>query len=86
MDFVAPSLLLLLGLTAPQVSDLKAEYRDGQTFLTWRESGDLADARFEVWSAAQPLTSLAGAVCEAKGLLPGSAVDWWLNPETYGAP
>lgn len=72
---------------APVASNLRAEYRHGQVFLTWDEpagvQGDLA-----VLALDRPITNdnLEQARIVAGGINPGSAYDWWLNPETYGNP
>jgi dienelactone hydrolase len=72
---------------APAASTLRAENRQGQVFLTWEESRRETDVRYIVRASAQPIT--AANVSQATILAqspPGSANDWWLNPETYGAP
>lgn len=75
------------GCAAPAVTDLKAEYRDGQVFLTWNEAPGL-EGRLAVRRSEQPITAanVAAATVVADYLNPGSANDWWLNPETYGNP
>ncbi len=80
-------LALTLAAAAP-VSELKAVHRSGQTFLTWRETAPQAGVRFDVLMAAEPITRAdqPGVTRLARHLLPGSAGDWWLNPETYGNP
>ncbi|MCC7491024.1 MAG: prolyl oligopeptidase family serine peptidase [Fimbriimonadaceae bacterium] len=80
--------LALTLLTAGPISDLQAVCRDGQTFLAWREAPELGDRKLQVLQSREPLTRLdgPGLTTVAAGLLPGSAVDWWENPETYGKP
>lgn len=71
---------------APVAADLAATYREGQVFLTWSEQQPTAETRFTVYQSAAPITSLDHATALAPPLAPGSAADWWLNPETYGKP
>lgn len=86
--------LLIIALTmcslccaAPVATNLRAECRHGQVFLTWDEApgvqGDLA-----VLMSDRPITedNLEQTRIVAGGINPGSAYDWWLNPETYGNP
>jgi dienelactone hydrolase len=72
---------------APAVSNLQAQVRDGQVFLTWDETPGLTGT-LTVRSSAQPITAanVASARVVAHHLNPGSAQDWWLNPETFGKP
>jgi len=67
------------------VSDLKAEYRQGQVFLTWQEAG--AEGKtFNVYLSDKPITkeTLAGAVKVCEWIGPRSAEDWWLDPANCG--
>ncbi len=77
-----------LALAAPEVTDVRAICRHGQTFVTWRESGFEAGARVAVLLSGRPITDpgAAGVTVLSDRLMPGSARDWWLDPETYGAP
>lgn len=81
------SLSASLGSAAPVASNLKAEYRSGQVFLTWDEAQSWPGS-FNIRVASQPIT--AATVGQSKVLAghiaPGSACDWWLNPETSGNP
>ena len=72
---------------APAVTNLAADYHDGQVFLAWKETPGL-QGTLVVRSSAQPITAanVGQATVVAQGLNPGSAYDWWLNPETYGNP
>ena len=72
---------------APAVTNLAAEYRDGQVFLTWDEPAGL-QGELVVRLSKTPITTenVSRATVVAEGLNPGSASDWWLNPETYGNP
>lgn len=79
--------VLSVGCAAPVVTNLKAEARDGQVFLTWDEPAGWL-GRLTVVSSATPLTdaNVAQAAVLGHHISPGSANDWWLNPETYGNP
>ena len=67
------------------VDQLKAEYRNGQLFLLWNESGLDAKTRLSVWSSATPITleNIASAERCARYLNVNSAVDWWLNVNSF---
>ncbi|MBI2299793.1 MAG: prolyl oligopeptidase family serine peptidase [Armatimonadetes bacterium] len=86
------SLLPLLLATAaladgPFATGLAAGHRAGQVFLTWHEPPGIAgNPRMTVLIADRPITAAARATALTDRLLPGSAADWWLNPETYGNP
>lgn len=71
----------------PAVSNLAADYHDGQVYLTWNETPGL-QGTLVVRISDQPITgaNVRQASVVAQGLNPGSAYDWWLNPETYGNP
>lgn len=70
----------------PAASDLSAEYRHGQVFLTWQEPDMPEGATFSVYVSAQPITEAtlgrAKRVCNQIG--PHSAWDWWLDHSVYG--
>jgi len=72
---------------APVARNLKAEYRRGQVFLTWDESREWQGA-LTVVGSPQPITSanVGQATVVAGHINPGSAYDWWLNPESFGTP
>lgn len=67
------------------LSGLTGEYRNGQVFLQWQESGLPADARLSVWSSSAPIDSgnITKAVKVASMLNPGSANDWWLDSDSF---
>ena len=67
------------------LSDLAGEFRDGQCFLQWKESGLAADTRLSVWSSDKPITkeNISKAVKVASYLNLNSARDWWLNPDSF---
>ncbi len=90
---LSAALALLLAATcgwAEQraVTDLAATYRGGQVFITWDEPEGVADVRFRVLMSREPITDNNADNARVAGdyLMPGSATDWWLNPETYGRP
>ena len=70
---------------AAGLSDLRGEYRNGQVFLQWRETGLPADARLSVWSSAAPITAatLDRATEVASLLNVNSARDWWLDRANF---
>jgi pimeloyl-ACP methyl ester carboxylesterase len=72
---------------APAVTDLAAEYRSGQVFLTWREAPVPPGTTFTVYGARTPIldaAALAGARKLSAGIEPASAEDWTRDPGTYG--
>jgi len=86
--------LLIITLTvcglccaAPVATNLQASCRQGQVFLTGDEPPGL-QGELVVRMSKAPITAanLAQATVVAEGINPGSAYDWWLNPETYGNP
>ena len=82
--------LLLIGsvaAAAPVATNLQAEYRQGQVFLTWDEPEGL-QGDLRVLMATAPITAAnaAQATVVAEGVNPGSAYDWWLDERTYGKP
>lgn len=93
---MSPSLFMIVlaclclcaaGCAAPVASNLQATCHDGQVFLTWDETPGWQGS-LTVLTSGQPLTtaSAAQATVLAAGISPGSAYDWWLNPETFGNP
>jgi hypothetical protein len=46
----------LAALAAAAVTDVKAQFREGQTFITWKETG-AAEARYRVWRHTAPITA-----------------------------
>ncbi|MEN6641554.1 MAG: prolyl oligopeptidase family serine peptidase [Armatimonadia bacterium] len=87
MTIVLSLALATAALAAPAVTDLQAQYRNGQVFLTWNETPGL-EGTLVVRMSLEPITAanVAQAAVVAEGLNPRSADDWWLNPETYGNP
>lgn len=72
---------------APVAGNLQAECRRGQVFLTWDESPEWQGA-LTVVSSPRPIASenVRQATVVAGHISPGSAYDWWLNPESFGRP
>lgn len=79
--------LLTAVCAAPPVTDLQANYRDGQIFLTWREAPTPAGTTFNVYVAKQPLTpaDLTAERRIAHHVEPHSARDWWQDPASFDA-
>lgn len=87
---VVTLILTLLGVTAcaaPVVSNLQGTCRQGQVFLTWDEPAGW-QGRLTVLSAAAPITTETArqSTVISHHMMPGSARDWWLDPETFGDP
>ena len=72
-------------LSAGELADLRAEYRDNQLFLQWRENNLSKEARLTVWRSTAPITreNLKSAECIADLLNPGSARDWWQDIDSF---
>lgn len=86
--------LVLLGVAVanaePQtsgVTKLRAEYRYGQTFLTWQESPVPVGTTFNVYLSRRPISDEA-TLAEAKQICrwiePRSAEDWTRDKGNYG--
>ena len=70
----------------PAGSDLKAEYRSGQVFLTWREGPVPPGTTFNVYAAATQIDSadvLASATKVGQHIEPRSGRDWWQDPASF---
>ncbi len=83
--------LLMLGTAAasaaPVVTQLRAEYRYGQTFLTWKEAPVPAGTTFNVYLSRKPIadaTGLAVAKKVCQWIEPHSAEDWTRDKGNYG--
>jgi len=61
--WLLPALVLAGTAVAAPPSEVKAFFREGQTFLTWKEDGSVAGETYRVYRADQPITAatLAGA-------------------------
>ncbi len=86
--FLAAALLLLAVLpasAAPVVSNVRAEYRFGQVFLTWNESNVPEGTTFNVYLLDAPAdeASLAQADLVGHHVEKYSATDWWLDPASF---
>ena len=70
------------------ISDLSAEYRNGQVFLQWKESGLSPEARLTVWGSSKPITekNFRNAEKLADRLNSGSARDWWRDVSSFVIP
>jgi dienelactone hydrolase len=74
-----------VGSLSAEISDLTAEYRAGQVFLQWKETGLSPEARLTVWSSADPITeqNVRSAQKLAGQLNAGSARDWWRDVSSF---
>lgn len=72
-------------LSAGELADLRAEYRDNQLFLQWKENDLPREARLTVWRSSAPITreNLPSAEPVADLLNPGSARDWWQDVDSF---
>ena len=79
--------LTLASLAEPAASNLAAEYRDGQVFLTWKEAPEPEGTTFSVYLSDRPITdaTLGTAQRVCAHINPRSARDWWLDPSIYVA-
>ena len=67
------------------VSGLTANYRNGQVFLQWQESGLSPEARLTVWGSSEPITEQNFTQAEklADRLNSNSAADWWRDVSSF---
>ena len=70
------------------LSGLTAQYRDGQVFLQWKESGLDPESRLTVWGSSEPITERNFSRAEklADHLNVGSAGDWWRDVSSFLVP
>ena len=70
------------------LSNLTAQYRNGQVFLQWKESGLSQEARLTVWGSSKPITekNLSQAEKLADRLNANSARDWWRDVSSFVIP
>ena len=71
----------------PVVTKLRAEYRYGQTFLTWQESAVPVGTTFNVYLSRSPIVdtaTLADAKQVCRWIEPRSAEDWTRDKGNYG--
>ncbi len=88
------SAVLLAGIpafaaaSAPAVSNLRAETRAGQVFLTWSEAETPEGTTFNVYLLDRPITEQRLAQARRVGFrIPRhSARNWWLDPASFYAP
>lgn len=73
-----------LALAAAPVSDLKADARNGQVFLTWKEADSPHAATFNVYVADRPISDVAKAHRIGHHIERHSARDWWEDPASFG--
>jgi len=65
------------------VSELKAEARDGQVFLTWKEAETPVGSTFNVYLSESPIANVAQARRIAHHIEAHSARDWWEDPASF---
>ncbi|MCX6898363.1 MAG: prolyl oligopeptidase family serine peptidase [Verrucomicrobia bacterium] len=83
---VSASLALLalnVAHAAGPVSELKATARDGQVFLTWKETETPEGATFNVYLASSPISDVAKAARVGHHIERHSARDWWDDPVSF---
>ena len=84
--FLVLAILAGGGTAAAQaVSNLAAEYRFGQVFLTWNETDVPEGTTFNVYlsKAALGAGGLGGAALVGHHVEKYSATDWWLDPASF---
>lgn len=69
------------------VSDLRAECRNGQVFLTWKEAGTPEGTTFNVYASQKPMAGTVSSDAEllAHHVETHSARDWWEDPAAYSS-
>jgi len=75
-------LCLILAAVAP-VGELKATARNGQVFLTWKETETPPGTTFNVYLANKPITDIAKATRIGHHIERHSAQDWWEDPASF---
>ncbi len=72
-------------IAAPVLTNLRADCRCGQVFITWDEPAEWTGTA-AVYSHSEPITeaNLSDATVLVDGLGAGSAYDWFLHPEAFG--
>ena len=77
---------VLLGAAVAQagpVSELRADARTGQVFLTWKEAATPEGATLNVYLADGPITDVAKATPVGHHIERHSARDWWEDPASF---
>jgi len=75
--------LVVLALAAPlgaaeKVTELKAFWRQGQTFLTWKELGDVEKEAYRLYQSDKPITPANVKAAKELATVPeGSCVNQW---------
>ena len=91
-------LLILSGITTPinneitagvelqvksAVSDLKAFARDGQVFVTWKESETEEGTTFNIYVSHKIIKNINNSTLAAHNIESHSARDWWEDPASF---
>ncbi|MBT3378660.1 MAG: hypothetical protein HN742_33265 [Lentisphaerae bacterium] len=87
MVMIGSGLLASVASGAPAVTALRAHYRYGQVFLTWREAPVPEGSTFNVYLARTPIideASLARSTLVCRWIEPQSAEDWTRDKGNYG--
>jgi hypothetical protein len=86
LRFLAVSLVLqIVGVAhaASPVSELKATARNGQVFLTWKETETPEGATFNVYRASSSISDVTKATRVGHHIERHSARDWWEDPASF---
>ena len=77
--------LMAAGCCKAGISDMTAEFRNGQVFIQWKENKLPAGARLAVYSSTSPITAENFKKCTllADMINPASSTDWWLDINNF---
>lgn len=81
--FISLVVLAAAVAQAGPVSELRAEARAGQVFLTWKEATTPEGATFNVYVADSPIADVARATRVGQHIERHSARDWWEDPASF---
>jgi hypothetical protein len=74
---------LALRVSAAPVNELHATARDGQVFLTWKETETPAGTTFNVYVSPKPISAVTQARQVGHHIERHSARDWWEDPASF---
>jgi len=74
--------------SASTITDIHAQARDGQVFITWDEAAAPEGAHLRAYLSHEPITAdtLAAATVAAEWLELRSGRDWWQDPLSFISP
>ena len=74
--------------SASIISNIQAQARDGQVFITWDEAAGPEGAHLKAYLSHEPITTdtLAAATVAAEWLELRSGRDWWQDPLSFISP